>query len=118
MKLICINIIQGVHYAAIVFLVFGWLVPNHFWLKVHAVSIPLVVAHWKLNRDTCVLTNLEAILRGEPPYPENGEGQFVAGLLEAWFAWRPSRSMLAWVVYGPLGLALLISLARLSYLAG
>ena len=51
------------HVAMLLFIVAGWLLPVRALLIGYLVFLPLVMAHWKLNRDACVLNNIETWLR-------------------------------------------------------
>jgi hypothetical protein len=51
------------HIAFLLFIVAGWAIPLRAALVVYMVFLPLLVLHWKLNRDACILNNLENWLR-------------------------------------------------------
>ena len=51
------------HVAFLIFIVLGWTIPARPVLIVYLVFLPLLVLHWKLNRDACILNNMESWLR-------------------------------------------------------
>lgn len=63
-------------------------------LMVHVVAAPAMMVHWALNNDTCVLTALEASLRGVRP-----EGTFIGRLVSPIYL-LPSGSQCSWTWYG------------------
>lgn len=72
MKTILIRLIQYIHMAVLIFVIAGALLPwREVWL-VHLVFLPLMYLHWKTNRNRCVLTQIEAHLKGEREVSESG----------------------------------------------
>jgi hypothetical protein len=62
------------HMAMMGYILLGWLVPWHAALIFYLVFLPSVIAQWRLNRNTCVLNNIEALLRtGKWRNPRNRE---------------------------------------------
>lgn len=45
------------------FLIFGWLVPWRGGLYVYLVFVPGVMTQWQVNKNACVLNNLESLIR-------------------------------------------------------
>ena len=45
------------------FIVLGWAIPARGVLIAYLIFLPRHVLHWKLNRDACILNNLENWLR-------------------------------------------------------
>ncbi len=51
------------HFAVMIFIVSGWAVPMRGLLAFYLVLLPATVAQWQFNQNTCVLNNLELLLR-------------------------------------------------------
>jgi hypothetical protein len=51
------------HFAIMLFIVFGWLIPQRGVLLFYITLLPAVVVQWQFNKSTCVLNNLESLLR-------------------------------------------------------
>lgn len=51
------------HFAVMLYIVTGWLVPWHLLLDVYLVFIPAVFLQWQVNNDTCIMNNIEGWMR-------------------------------------------------------
>ena len=51
------------HFAVMILVVGGWAVPFHGFLLFYLVFVPLMAIHWQVNRNSCVLNNIESFLR-------------------------------------------------------
>jgi len=51
------------HFAVMIYIVIGWLAPWQPLLYFYDVFVPLVVVSWRLNKDSCLLNNLESYIR-------------------------------------------------------
>jgi hypothetical protein len=64
------------HFAVMVFIVTGWAIPVRSLLIFYLILVPAVAAQWQCNRNTCVLNNLESLIRNgrwrDPTNPEEG----------------------------------------------
>ena len=95
------------HVAVMVFIVAGWALPWRGALMAYLIALPLVVAHWRINRDACVLNNIENWLRhGRWRAPERNaeEGAWLRTLVRQrlGIALTPARMNL--VIYGAMAL--------------
>ena len=62
------------HIAMMVYILGGWIVPWHPALIFYLVFVPSVIGQWRLNKNTCVLNNIESLLRtGKWRNPKNRE---------------------------------------------
>lgn len=52
-----------VHFAAMIFIVAAWAVPLRPVLVFYLAFLPAVVLQWQFNRNSCVLNNLESLIR-------------------------------------------------------
>ena len=68
-----------------------------------------MILQWQLNKNQCVLTQLEAHLKGEV---EVSEGGFVRAVWERVFGHSPSEKTLQKVIYGILLVSWLNSFAH------
>ena len=72
------------HIAVLALVVLGWIWPQRGWLIAYLIFLPLMVLHWKLNRDACMLNNLENWLRfrsWRAPEANREEGAWLRTLL-------------------------------------
>ena len=62
------------HFVMMAYIVTGWAIPFRPLLWFYVFFIPSVVLQWRLNKNTCVLNNLESLLRtGRWRNPKNRE---------------------------------------------
>ena len=65
---------RKIHFAVILFVMFGWLSTQNGVLLTHLVFCPLLLIHWATNDDRCYLTELEYKLEKKPlPTVESGQ---------------------------------------------
>lgn len=48
------------HIAVLIYLLVGWALP---YVTFYVVFVPVMVLHWPLNRNTCVINNIESLIR-------------------------------------------------------
>lgn len=51
------------HFAVMLYIVTGWAVPQRKYLIFYLVFVPAVAVQWQCNRNSCVLNNLESLMR-------------------------------------------------------
>jgi hypothetical protein len=51
------------HFAVMIFIVAGWVIPLRPALFFYLGFLPLVALHWQFNKNSCVLNNIESWLR-------------------------------------------------------
>ena len=51
------------HIAIMIYIVLGWAVPANWALMFYLVFVPGVALHWQINKNSCVLNNMESWLR-------------------------------------------------------
>ena len=106
-----------VHIGALAYVVLGWASPGKAALLVYLVFLPAMFLHWKLNRDACVLNNLENWLRHRrwrAPDTNREEGAWLRTLLSDTTGVVLSRAGMDRVIYGAMALFWLLALARYS----
>ena len=107
-----------IHIAVLLTVVLGWLLPLHGWLIFYLIFLPVMFLHWKLNRDACVLNNLENWLRHRrwrAPESNREEGAWLRTLLADATGITWTRARMDRVIYGVMSLLWLVALARLFH---
>jgi hypothetical protein len=62
------------HFAVMIYIVTGWLVPLHAGLVFYMCFLPAVAIQWQFNKNSCVLNNIESMMRsGRWRDPNNRE---------------------------------------------
>ena len=51
------------HFVIMLYIVGGWAIPVHATLYFYLAFLPAVAAHWQINKNSCVLNNIESFLR-------------------------------------------------------
>jgi len=51
------------HFVVMIYIVLGWLVPIRASLIFYIAFLPLVFVQWQFNKNSCVLNNIESLLR-------------------------------------------------------
>ncbi len=107
--------VAAIHVAMIPYCLLGWAVPHPTWLKVHAAFVPLMMVHWRLNRDVCILTNLESYLRHGEWWRSDDRDQdrWVKNQIERCTGWAPPPRLTDGATYAALAAATFASLIHL-----
>lgn len=111
-----IAVLRTLHYAALAYGMLGWLIPDRTALIVYLVFLPLIVLQWLLNKDSCLLDNLESWLRhgrfrARDANPD--EGSFIANLIERALGIRMTPAGVSRLVYGLMGIFFALGAAHL-----
>ncbi len=62
------------HFAVMIYIVLGWAVPLHGALYFYLGFLPAVATQWQFNKNSCVLNNMESLIRtGQWRDPHNKE---------------------------------------------
>ena len=107
-----------VHILIPVLVVLGWVWPARGWLIFYLIFLPAMFLHWKLNRDACVLNNLENWLRyrrWRAPETNREEGAWLRTLLADATGIIWTRARMDAVIYSVMGFFWLVALARLFH---
>lgn len=51
------------HFAVMLYIVFGWLVPSSVALTFYVCFLPAVATQWLFNKNSCILNNIETLIR-------------------------------------------------------
>lgn len=78
------------HLVVMVYIVAGWLVPLHGALVFYLWFLPLIPIQWQFNNNSCVMNNIESLIRtGQWRDPNNKEeGAWLMTLAESVFGYR------------------------------
>lgn len=105
-----------VHILILIVVVLGWALPGRGWLIFYLVFLPAMFLHWKLNRDACVLNNLENWLRHRrwrAPETNREEGAWLRTLFADVTGIALTRARADAVIYGAIALFWLLGLAHI-----
>ena len=106
-----------IHVGVLAYVVLGWASPGKPALLIYLIFLPVMFLHWKLNRDACVLNNLENWLRHRrwrAPDTNREEGAWLRTLLSDTTGVALSRAGMDRVIYGAMALFWLLALLRFS----
>jgi len=68
------NLCFYLHFAVMIYIVLGWLVPVQAMLIFYLGFLPAVAIQWQFNKNSCVLNNMESLIRtGQWRDPHNKE---------------------------------------------
>ena len=104
------------HIAVLGMVILGWALPSRAWLIGYLIFLPLMFLSWKLNRDACLLNNVENWLRYRRwRAPENNreEGAWLRTLLADATGLALNRRQMDAVIYGAITLFWLLGLAHI-----
>jgi hypothetical protein len=107
-----------VHILVLIVIVLGWAWPEPHWLIAYLIFLPAMFLHWKLNRDACILNNLENWLRHRrwrAPEANREEGAWLRTLLADATGISLTRARMDAVIYEAIGVFWLVALARLTH---
>ncbi|MBV8798291.1 MAG: hypothetical protein JO208_00545 [Alphaproteobacteria bacterium] len=104
-----------IHFLPLMYVVSGWLAPWHGALIFYLVFLPAMFLQWKLNKSSCVLNNIESLIRtGRWRNPANREeGAWLRTLVNGKTGWNLSRTAMDIFINGVMVLFWLLALARL-----
>ncbi len=97
-----IPVLRAVHYAALAFGALGWAIPVKAVLIAYLVFLPALAVQWRLNRDSCLLDNLESWLkhgRFRAGAANPNEGAFLANLVHRLFGIRVLEPLASRLIY-------------------
>jgi hypothetical protein len=103
------------HFLPLLYIVTGWLAPWRGGLIFYLAFLPAVFLQWKLNKSTCVLNNIESLIRtGRWRNPSNREeGAWLRTLVNDRTGWNLSRTGMDIFINGVMLLFWCLAFARL-----
>jgi hypothetical protein len=104
-----------IHFLPLIYVVTGWLSPPRWPLIVYLVFLPAMFLQWRLNSDSCILNNLESLIRtGRWRNPNNREeGAWLRILVSDVTGWHPSRAQMDGFINAVLVALWCVGVARL-----
>jgi hypothetical protein len=57
------NVCYYLHFAVMIFILAGWAIPVRGVLLTYLVFLPTVPIQWRFNKNSCVLNNIESLIR-------------------------------------------------------
>jgi hypothetical protein len=105
------------HFLPLIYMAMGWLAPWRAGLIVYLVFLPAIFLQWKLNKSTCVLNNIESLIRtGRWRNPSNREeGAWLRTLVNDKTGWNLSRTAMDVFINAMLVALWLLGFARLKH---
>jgi hypothetical protein len=106
------------HFAVMIYIVAGWLVPWRPSLVFYALFVPAIYMQWLVNKDTCILNNIEGWMRtghwrNRETNPE--EGAWLLTLATNVTGIEVTARQINILTYSVLVLVWLLALARLFW---
>ena len=106
------------HFVVMIYIVAGWLIPWRPALVFYALFIPAIYMQWLVNKDTCILNNIEGLLRtgrwrNKEINPE--EGAWLHTLATNITGLEITTFQISVLTYSVLALVWLLALARLFW---
>lgn len=89
------------HWVVVVYNLTGWLATSATWLTVYLVFVPIMVIHWRLNNNSCILNNVESWIETGKWRDEANleEGAFVRTAVLKILGWAPSEKVFDRLIY-------------------
>jgi len=106
-----------IHIAVLAIVTFGWALPGRTWLIFYLGFLPLMFLHWKINRDACMLSNLENWLRyrrWRMPQSNREEGAWLRMLLGDTMGIALTAARMNAVIYGAIFLFWVLAAIHIS----
>ena len=116
-----IALLRTIHYGVLAFGVVGWLIPSSTVLAVYLAMMAGLVLQWRVNRDTCVLDNIESWLahgRFRAPGVNPDEGAFLANFVHRITGIRFTRRSADMLIYAFMGVFFAAGAAHLAWREG
>lgn len=109
-----LDLIVILHLIFVLFVVLTPFIGNNYFLILHAITVPFMMAHWYMNDNNCALTLMEKKVReamnGEPPDPDDC---FTYNLIAPVYDFKKNNSNNSIIIYIITMLLWFITLYRL-----
>lgn len=100
MNVFFLYMIVALHFAFILFIVLTPFIGNNYFLVLHAMVVPFMMAHWYTNDNNCALTMMEKKLRqnlyGVEPDPDEC---FTYNLIAPVYDFKKNNSDMSAIIY-------------------
>lgn len=96
-----IFLLKVFHWIIVIYILTGWLASSVQWLMVYLVFVPIIVIHWRLNDNSCIINNIETLLVTGKWRNENNpeEGGFVHATFLKVLGWAPPARVFDQLIY-------------------
>ncbi len=111
-KVVTIKFLVFLHFAIVMFVIFGCLLTNHKVLLFHLIFLPILVLHWKTNDGVCYLTQIEHKIQGKGAKKIELQGGFTENLFKKFFRRQPTRALLQNITYSIMAVSWMISIIK------
>jgi hypothetical protein len=113
------SLVALLHVLILIWGVTGWLIPSRGWLIAYMIATPLIAAQWLLNRNTCLLNNLESWLKTGRwrDAADPGQGGFIAQIVRVLTGVVLTPAQVNALSYGLLALFWLLAYGHWRWLA-
>jgi hypothetical protein len=107
------------HFAVMIYIVLGWLMPWQPLQIFYLVFLPAVAIQWRFNRNSCILNNIESLLRSrrwrDPKNVE--EGAWLLTLTRNLLGWQVTPGQMDAFTYVVLVVLWILGLGRMLWIA-
>lgn len=116
-----VHLIHFTHWAVLGFVLTAWAWPFAWTLWLHVFFVPLMILHWKTNRNRCFLSQLEEKYKSplsstKDKLPvEVEESQFIKMIFKKFFGIVPSDKALEKIIYALIIFVWILSMVRLNF---
>jgi hypothetical protein len=102
------------HFAVMIYIVSGWLIANRGALGFYLVFLPAVVVQWRFNKNSCVLNNLESLLRSGRwrDATNREEGAWLLALIQDTLGLQIRHSLLDAAIYALMAVLWVLAFAH------
>jgi hypothetical protein len=92
------------HFAIMLYIVLGWLAPSGVALTFYVCFLPAVATQWLFNKNSCILNNIETLIRtGRWRNPDNAEeGAWLLTLARSTLGIRVTHAQMDMFIYAML----------------
>jgi len=87
-------IVRAVHWFVFLFVILVPFIGNDYFLTLHLLAVPLILAHWATNQSVCALTELEKVVTGKTCDDETFFGKIVGPIYK--FKTHREENLFVW----------------------
>lgn len=106
------------HFVMMLYILTGWAIPFRPALWFYVFFIPSVVLQWRVNKNTCILNNIETMIRTgkwrSAPGKNTEEGGWLWTLARKLTGWDISHFAMDVFIYSLMGTFLILGLSHLN----
>ena len=103
------------HISFILFVIITPFIGSNYFLLLHCIFIPFMVAHWLLNDNTCFLTLVERNIRKKLDKDYDDDRCFTCKIIEPVYDFNKNNRDKSIFIYTITGILFMISFGRIFY---